>query len=177
MSDINYNDDQLTWTYTGDNVIQIDFDPITHIVRFESPVDEAVEQITFTVTNPDGLTASDISVATAFKDNSITLLNSLVIRAHVVGDDHMEAGDTLQLGVSVENVGSKDIDNVQMTAIVHSLDMRDKVGPFNVDGYELVSKRLYLFVPADAKEGTYDIRLTISNDDVRRVIYRQFDID
>ncbi len=95
---------------------------------------------------------------------------------HVILPECIEAGDRALVYVSVENIGNYPQDEVTVTALAFDDDMRKRIGPFDLDIGESVSKPFYMDIPEDAAPGKYDMRITISNDFVRRVKHREVEI-
>ena len=64
VKDIDNPDEQLTWVYSGNNKISVNIDASTHIVTLTYPASPwtGEETITFTATDPDGLSASDTAI-------------------------------------------------------------------------------------------------------------------
>ena len=87
-------------------------------------------------------------------------------------EDYVADG-ILDIDVTLDNE-DHDIDDVTITAVVHELGLKEKVGPFDVDGGK-ITKNIKLFIPSYA-EGLYDVRITIrdTRGELRRVVYRDF---
>ncbi|MBW2996346.1 PKD domain-containing protein [Candidatus Woesearchaeota archaeon] len=109
-------------------------------------------------------------------DEGIIIDGWLRVKARVIGDDYVNAGDTVILKTYVENIGEDDLEDLHITAVIQELAVRDNVGPFDLDEGDEESKNLYLEIPEYAEPGIYDIRITYSNDLLRRVIYREITV-
>jgi hypothetical protein len=77
--------------------------------------------------------------------------------------------------VNVENkLGSK-LKNAHVTIVIPELGIRRRVGPFSLARGDQATKRLLLDT-FGAEPGEYYVRITISNDKVRRVRHRMITI-
>ncbi|MCK5481545.1 MAG: tandem-95 repeat protein, partial [Gammaproteobacteria bacterium] len=71
-------DSTLTWTYTGNSNIGVSIDPTTHILTLTAPQSwTGSEDITFTATDPKGLSDSDTLKVTVTASNTAPTLNPL----------------------------------------------------------------------------------------------------
>jgi hypothetical protein len=99
------------------------------------------------------------------------------IRIH--NDGVLEAGDQLEAYITVKNSGNVDLDNVKITMLIQDIAARGVAGPFDLNDGETVSKLVRLDIEEDAviSEDVYDVRFTVSNDNSRRVVYREVDVE
>lgn len=95
---------------------------------------------------------------------------------HVIVPECMEPGSKDILFVSIENIGLHPLEDFTVTALAFDNEYRKKIGPFDVDVGKEVSRTVYFDVPPDAPSGKYDLRITMSNDFVRRVKHREFEV-
>ncbi|MFH0977669.1 MAG: tandem-95 repeat protein [Candidatus Woesearchaeota archaeon] len=95
----------------------------------------------------------------------------------VLQSDIVSPGQAMELFLKFDNSGNIDMKAITVTAIVLQFDSRQRIGPFNLKAGQEISKKLLLDIPVDAKPGTYDLEIIINNGNVRRVKYRQFQID
>ena len=75
--------------------------------------------------------------------------------------------------VNLENNGNVNLDNIRLTFVIPELDIRMRVGPFDIKRNKEITKLIILDIPYWAEPGYYDIRATASNGDVRRVKHRE----
>jgi hypothetical protein len=87
-------------------------------------------------------------------------------------EECVEPGQELRL-ISNLDIG-RDLRNVKITATVAELGLRKRLGPFNLEKDK--AKSFYVAIPEDAPEGKYDLRVSISNADFRRVKHRTFTV-
>ncbi len=97
-----------------------------------------------------------------------------VTTLHVLKNDCLEPGDDVVAVINFKNLGFYDTRNVKIRAVVHELDTARTVGPLRVNADDDISKVLIMRIPEDAEEGLYNIRFTLYNDNLRRVVYRDF---
>lgn len=90
----------------------------------------------------------------------------------LTNDGFVKAGDALELWVSAENSANFDKEDVSVNAIIQELGIYETSGEFNLDAGDSAAKVLTLSLPEGTEPGTYDVRITISDDHVKRVIYR-----
>ena len=90
--------------------------------------------------------------------------------------DILHAGDTLKISINFENVRDLNLDNLKLTAAVPDMAIWHSIGPFRLKSGRDISQNLELEIPADAEPGLYDIRISITDDAVRKVKVRQIRI-
>ncbi len=81
-------------------------------------------------------------------------------------------GDTVYIGIDVENNGDFDLDGLKVTALIPELGLRRSVGPFDLDDGDAVQRDISLRIPETAAPGEYVVRITYSNGHVKRVKHR-----
>ncbi|RMF06668.1 hypothetical protein D6764_01765 [Candidatus Woesearchaeota archaeon] len=89
-------------------------------------------------------------------------------------DDWVSPPDDLFVLVSVENAGSRTLRDLKITVYVDDLGLRVRSSNFDLKPGRSASKSILLSIPAYAEEGVYDLRVSVSNDAVKRVKYRSF---
>ena len=87
-------------------------------------------------------------------------------------DGIVNAGDTLELYVGTENIAGIDKERVAFNAIIQELGIYETTTEFDLDAGDKEVAVLYLEIPADTMPGIYNVRITISDDDVKRIAYR-----
>ncbi|MBN2453908.1 hypothetical protein JXB11_00005, partial [Candidatus Woesearchaeota archaeon] len=73
--------------------------------------------------------------------------------------------------VNIENNYGSDLKEMHVVAVIPELGLRVSLGPFTIDDEEEATKRL-LVDTYGAEPGDYYVRITVSNDDIRRVKHR-----
>ena len=81
-------------------------------------------------------------------------------------------GGFVRVVVGVENTLDYDLEDVKLQVSVDELTLRgtDKIG--DLDSDETETARVMLDIPYGTPAGLYDMRIVVSNDDIRRVKYR-----
>ncbi|MBR9692029.1 hypothetical protein GOV06_04535 [Candidatus Woesearchaeota archaeon] len=162
--------DELTWTWTGNDNVNVEFDPIKHIVTFTGERHWfGEERLTFTVTDPSGL--SDTDVCIVYIDIPKPENDDIMI-ARIRHTDYMSPGSMLAMNIGLESNTYEDLEDLRVTAVIQDLGIRAASETFDLDGREELSKEIYMEIPEWAAPGYYDIRITISNDYLRRIIHR-----
>jgi hypothetical protein len=76
---------ELVWSVTGNDIVSITIDPITHVATFCSDI-SVVETATFRVVDPDGLYDTDLSIVTVTKRNTAPKLSGIPDKSYCAGD-------------------------------------------------------------------------------------------
>ncbi len=135
--------------------------------------EEGTYTATLTVTDADGDSDSDSVTITVADDlENIASSHYYVDGIALSNDGRVQAGDDLELWVGAENIAGIDKSAVAFNAIIQELGIYETSGEFDLDAGEAEVKVLIITIPEDTEPGTYYVRVTISDDDVRRVIYR-----
>ena len=94
------------------------------------------------------------------------------------GDGHyVKPGAELRLNIRAENNGDNDLEDLEIYAIIQDLGlMSNKMGPIDLDDGDKTSRSVYMLIPEYVREGKYDVRITISNDYMKRVKHRELQI-
>jgi len=71
------------------------------------------------------------------------------------------------------NHGNEDIEDL---AFIDTLGIWKKTAQFDVRSGQQKTKLIRFLVPYYASKGRHYIRIVVSNDNIRRVIYRDFDV-
>jgi PKD repeat protein len=134
---------------------------------------EGTYTATLTVTDADGDTDSDtVTITVSDELENIASRHYYVDGIALSNDGRVRAGDDLELWVGAENIADIDKSAVTFNAIIQELGIYETSGEFDLDAGESEMKVLSISIPEDTEPGTYYVRVTISDDDVRRVIYR-----
>lgn len=88
-----------------------------------------------------------------------------------------EKEDTIiQYSINIENLIDKDMGNLKVTVFIPELNIRESTRRFDLDNKDELTKKLILALPEDVKPGEYIARITISNDNIRRVKHRYLEV-
>jgi hypothetical protein len=100
----------------------------------------------------------------------------IVTRIDINGDDidHSVAGpgDYLRFSIGLRNNLDYELKDIKVEASIYELGARDTDMIRSLDDGDTKTVVFNLDVPEDAAPGLYDVRIVISNNDVRRVKYR-----
>ena len=119
-----------------------------------------------TVTDADGDNAS----ATAQIDTKNYMADLYVGEIYFINGETVYAGEEMPISIRISNdQGHKQ--NLKVAATIDELGIRDSRGPFELSQGDEATKTLYLEIPGYA-QGSYDVTITISNDDMLRVKHR-----
>ncbi|MFH1641590.1 MAG: S8 family serine peptidase [Nanoarchaeota archaeon] len=102
----------------------------------------------------------------------IKINNNVKISSAKIINDYIQPGEDLQTKVSIENEGNTDLDDVKITLVIPELALRKRIGPFDLDEGDDITELIYAQMPDNTPPGEYLVRITISNDKVKRVRHR-----
>jgi uncharacterized membrane protein len=74
--------------------------------------------------------------------------------------------------INLENTLDYRLDDVHVRAFIDAYGLWATKTVHDLDAGEEYTANMHIDVPADLQPGLYDLRVTVSNDDVRRVKYR-----
>ena len=96
------------------------------------------------------------------------------IRINGFGDGIFDVGDDIEARVTLRNDRDLDLKRISILVTVPELGMNKKIGPFNLNSGNVVTKRVLLEdVPYWAEPGIYTVRVSISNGLVTRTEHRE----
>ena len=99
--------------------------------------------------------------------------NSVRVGRIGITDEPINAGEELKTTTYLENNKEyMDLKNIRITYIIPDLGIRKRVGPFKLKRNKDIIKDIELEIPPDTPPGEYDVRITISNGQFKRVKYR-----
>ncbi len=105
-------------------------------------------------------------------------LQPLFLRsASLLDSDCVRPGESALLAVKVQNTGRSTLKDVSFTATVSELGIRARTGPHSITRADRSSKFMQLNVPADVEEGSYFLRLSVTNNKFAKVVHRIFTVD
>lgn len=88
-------------------------------------------------------------------------------------NEEVAAGEALLASLHIYNTGSDELEGIKAAIVIPELGIRSSVGPFDLESREGKSRIIYADIPDGAVPGEYTARITVSNDDYRRVRHRQ----
>ena len=102
----------------------------------------------------------------------ILTISRIRILSHGVEVDKAEPGDELELIVNIKNTGEKDLKDVKVMFTIPDLGVRRTAGPFKLKQGKTATRHVYMELPYYSAPGEYDIRISVSSNEIRRVKYR-----
>lgn len=84
----------------------------------------------------------------------------------------INAGDQLELRVSIKNNGKETLDKLKIVLVNQELSLRHAVGPMDLKRGDKASRILLLDFPYDVYPGYYYLRINVHANGIDRVIYR-----
>ncbi|MBW3011788.1 hypothetical protein KY311_01250 [Candidatus Woesearchaeota archaeon] len=97
-------------------------------------------------------------------------------RFRLTRGEFLPVGEMLESAIAVSNLGEEDLEDVRITVGVPDLGIHMRAGPFDLDDNDDISKELFMEIPEWAQPGDYTIRIDVSNDQIQRVIHREFTV-
>ncbi|MBD3355000.1 PKD domain-containing protein [Candidatus Woesearchaeota archaeon] len=173
------DNDTLTYSLT-ESPEEMTVDSATGLIEWR-PEEEGEYDVTVTVEDGNGGSDSQVYTINVEDDEDddgeeIIIDNKLAVRAKISSKEYMPAGEIVRIRTNVENIGANDLENIKIIASVQELAIRDMSGSFDLNDGDETSKNLQLRIPEYAEQGTYTVKLSFSNDDMRRVIYREITV-
>lgn len=95
-----------------------------------------------------------------------------VSRINFIDGEHIQAGDFFRVSVSLENNGNSDIEDARIILSIPELGIRRSSGYFDLNKRSFDTQQVSLEIPVWAQSSPYDLKITVNNDEFRRVKYR-----
>ncbi len=108
-----------------------------------------------------------------FNDQDKLLITRIDIDGHDVEASAVEPGQQLMFSVSVKNVLNISLDDVKVKVFLDDYGLWATKTIHDLESEEDYTADMHIEVPYWLPQGIYDLRITASNDDIRRVKYRQ----
>jgi PKD repeat protein len=175
-------DDKLTFTATGlPSGVSINSEngSITGV-----PQDLGGHVVVATVTDTRGLSDSTsfvLTIVESLKDDEEDTKKSgqgelRFARARVLEGEHLNVGEMVVTSVKIANDGDADVEDLAVRVTVPQLGLQRSLVIRDLEEEESSVKTFSVDIPKYAPAGEYTLRITVSNDDFRRVIHRTFEI-
>lgn len=96
---------------------------------------------------------------------------------HVFVDQELSVSDEklvqdVVAGVDLDNLGSFNLEDMKLTVAIPELGVKRSLGPFDVKSDSGTTRKVLLELFEDVPSGEYDVRLTLSNENFRKVKHR-----
>ena len=165
----------ISWRASGTEHVRVSIDSKSHVAIITTKDDEwdGQDNVIFTATDSDGFSSSDICVVTVLDKLAEEAKKTELTISRVAMNDIVEAGDILQLNVRLENTGTKDLEDLVISARALELDSYYSVGPFDLKDGRDITKSLILILPEDIDPGYYYVRVSAGNSKIKRIVYRE----
>lgn len=90
--------------------------------------------------------------------------------------DCIRPGESALLAVKVRNTGKSALKGVSFAATVPEIGVRARSGPHTITATDKLTRFLRLDIPDDAEEGSYYLRLSVTNNRFSKVVHRAFTV-
>jgi len=94
-------------------------------------------------------------------------------RLKVLNEDGLRPGDDLIILAAFTN-GNADLDQLRFSVLGLDFDGKRSVGPFDMDSGEKKNLRVIVPLPYDIEPGIHSLGFSLSNDEYRRMKFREF---
>jgi hypothetical protein len=107
-----------------------------------------------------------------FRDMDDLIVTRIDINGHDIESAVVEPGNYLRLSLGLQNNLDYTLEDIKVDVSVQELGIRDSDMLRELDSDDSATVVLNLDIPEGTEPGLYDLRVVVSNDDVRRVKYR-----
>jgi len=91
-------------------------------------------------------------------------------------EEFLKPGDMQELYVAVENNGNVKLEDLKITVFIDTLGLWKKSTTFDIKPGGMETKLIRFQIPYYTLPGRHYMRIIISNDNIRKIIYRDFDV-
>jgi hypothetical protein len=102
---------------------------------------------------------------------------SLRISSVYINPEQAHAGDYAAIYVDMKNNGHKDLEDVQITAVIYDLGMQVQSDKIDLDQGDHVGEVLYVHVPYYTQPGEYLVTVSVKNNEFVEESYRFFSVN
>ena len=170
ITDLDNSLSELKWDYNAGNHLDISINR-DNIATIKTKTKLGTFTITFTATDPEGAIASfvvKIHVSYIQKNSDLVFDNVRIL------NEFLRPGDELIIDVGLRNQGYLDFDDIKISAMIYDLGIYHSLTRFDLDELDNTNNKIILEIPEYVPRGTYDVRIVVSNDYIRRVVNREF---
>ena len=82
------------------------------------------------------------------------------------------SGDSILAIITLHNPGRAKLEKLELTVSIPELAVWKRIGPFDLNGKETLTKQILVKLPSYVKPGIYDVRFSLHNKDIHRIKYR-----
>ena len=94
-----------------------------------------------------------------------------------LANDVVQAGDVLEAFVNIENIGQSRLENIALTIVIPDLGLVATSTAEDIRTGDADEFSVALDIPEDVEPGVYDVRIIVSNDEMKRVKHRDIVIE
>ncbi len=94
-----------------------------------------------------------------------------------LASDVVEAGDVLEAFVNIENIGQSRLEGISLTIVIPDLGLVATSTAEDIRTGDADEFSVALDIPEDVPPGVYDVRIIVSNDEMKRVKHRDIVIE
>lgn len=132
-------------------------------------------EVKLTVTDTQGLSSEETFfinvIERPFETEHVT---GLVITRANLDKVYLNIGEMITTNIKLENDGTEDFEDLKITASIAQLGVLKTFTVRELNNDNSDAQLLGLEIPEYAPNGEYSVKITVSNDDVRRTLHRTF---
>ncbi|MEK6868569.1 MAG: immunoglobulin-like domain-containing protein, partial [Nanoarchaeota archaeon] len=119
---------------------------------------------------------ASIVITVSAEESSSDPRNNIKVDGVSLGSDVIEAGETLEAYINVENIGDNRLRDLAITISIPELGIWITSTADDVRSGDEEEFAIGLDIPDDVAPGVYDVRIVISTDDMKRIKHRDVEI-
>ncbi|MBI5002022.1 DUF5011 domain-containing protein [Candidatus Woesearchaeota archaeon] len=134
--------------------------------------------VTLTVYDQYGNEGSDsVTITVTDEETNNNPRNNIRLDEVDLSNDVVQAGDVLEAFVSIENIGQSRLENIALTIVIPDLGLVATSTAEDIRTGDADEFSVALDIPEDVPPGVYDVRIIVSNDEMKRVKHRDIVIE
>ncbi len=141
--------------------------PSTGLVVW-TPTENGKHEIVIAVTDATFIVRQRYTINAGFSFSSIARKVLKLTRISAVGECYTP-GSEVPVLTSADNKADSDLDDVTYVASIPQLALRKSSGPRDIKEDRGETRQVYIELPKETPVGEYNVRVVMSNDEVRRV--------
>lgn len=141
-----------------------------------TPTDDGTFNFVVRATDTANLLSTDRSFQIQVEDNKADE-RDLFVESIIFRNSDVFQGDIVYALVTLENQGSNDFDDLELTMTIEELSIESKIDAFDLDDGDKETKEISLELPVFVEEGYYTVKFTIKNDDISVIKFKDIYIN
>ena len=134
--------------------------------------------VTLTVYDQYGNEGSDsVTITVTDEETNNNPRNNIRLDEVDLANDVVQAGDVLEAFVNIENIGQSRLENIALTIVIPDLGLVATSTAEDIRTGDADEFSVALDIPEDVPPGVYDVRIIVSNDEMKRVKHRDIVIE